>query len=92
MKSLPQRIMGYAEAKPIRSADLLHLGDRAAVNRALSRLVGSERLMRVCCGVYMRPIQTRVGLRASRREKVLAALSGLWGDTIVPNDHAGSLR
>ena len=33
MKSLPERIMGYAEAEPeatpIRAEDLLHLGDRA---------------------------------------------------------------
>lgn len=40
MKSLPERIMGYAEAKPeaapIRAEGLLHFGDRAAVSRALS--------------------------------------------------------
>ncbi len=51
MKSLPERIMGYAEAKPeaaaIQAEDLLHLGDRAAVSRALSRLSRSERLMRM---------------------------------------------
>ena len=39
MKSLPERIMGYADAKPeatpIQAGDLLHLGDRAAVSRAL---------------------------------------------------------
>lgn len=87
--SLPQRIMGYAEAKPeatpIQAEDLLHLGDRAAVSRALSRLARSERLMRICRGVYMRPIETRFGLRAPRREKALAALSKLWNETIVPN-------
>ena len=42
MKSLPGRIMGYAEAKPettpVQAKDLLHLGDRAAVSRALSGL------------------------------------------------------
>jgi len=46
MKSLPERTMGYAEAKPeatpIRAADLLHLGDRAAVSRALSSLARSS--------------------------------------------------
>ena len=89
MKSLPERIMGYAEAKPeatpIQAEDLLHLGDRAAVSRALSRLARSERLLRICRGLYMRPIQTRFGLRAPRREKALAALSKLWDETIVPN-------
>ena len=89
VKSLPERIMGYAEAKPeatpIQAKDLLHLGDRAAVSRALSRLAGSERLMRIYRGIYMRPIQTRFGLRAPRRHEALASLSELWGEVIVPN-------
>ena len=57
MTSLPDRIMGYAESKPeatpIQAKDLLHLGDRAAVNRALSRLARPERLLRICRGLYM---------------------------------------
>jgi len=89
MNSLPGRIMEYAEAKPeatpVRADDLLHLGDRAAVVRALSRLVCSDRLLRICRGVYMRPIQTRFGLRAPRLEKALESLSALWGEVIVPN-------
>ena len=89
MQSLPERIMGHAQAKPeatpIRAMDLLHLGDRAAVARALCRLARSERLMRICRGVYMLPVQTRFGIRAPRREKALAALSELWDETIVPN-------
>ena len=51
MKSLPEWIMGYAEAKPegtpLQAEDLLHFGDRAAVSRALSRVSRSERLMRI---------------------------------------------
>ncbi len=89
MNSLPGRIMEYAEAQPeatpIQAEDLLHLGDRPAVVRALSRLVRSERLLRICRGVYMRPIQTRFGLRAPRLEKALASLSAFWGEVIVPN-------
>ncbi len=89
MNSLPERIMEYAEAKPeatpIQAGDLLHLGSRGAVTRALSRLAGSERLLRICRGVYMRPIHTRFGLCAPPVRKALAALSELWGETIVPN-------
>ena len=55
MNSLPERIMEYAEAKPeatpIQADNLLHLGDRAAVARALSRLARSGRLLRICRGV-----------------------------------------
>jgi len=72
MNSLSERIMEYAEATPeatpIQADDILHLGDRAAVVRSLSRLVHSDRLLRICRGAYMRPIQTRFGLRAPRLE------------------------
>ena len=89
MNSLPERIMEHAEAQPeatpIQAEDLMHLGDRSVVVRTLSRLARSERLLRICRGVYMRSIQTRFGLRAPRREKALAALSELWDETIVPN-------
>ena len=90
VNSLPERIIEYAETKPevtpIPADDLLHLGDRATVARSLSRLASSERLMRICRGVYIRPIQTRFGLQAPRLEKALASLSALWGEIIVPNE------
>ena len=73
------------EATPIQTEDLQHLGDRAAVARALSRLVRSDRLLRICRGVYMRPIQTRFGLRAPSLEQAITALASLWGETIVSN-------
>ena len=63
---------------------LLHLGSRAAVDQALSRLARQEELIRVCQGIYVRPIQTRFGLRAPSMDKVLSSLSVLWGETIVP--------
>ena len=40
--------------------------------------------MRVCQGVYVLPVQTRFGPRPPSVDKVLAALSTLWGETIVP--------
>ena len=89
MESLPERIMGHAEAMPeatpICPAALLHLGKRSAVNQALSRLARSGRLMRIYQGVYMRPIQTRFGRCAPSIEKSLEQLSNLWGEVIVPN-------
>ena len=89
MKSLPERIMEHAEATPeatpICPAALLHLGQRAAVGQALSRLARSGRLMRIRQGVYMRPIQTRFGRCAPGIEKSPQALTELWGETIVPN-------
>ena len=92
--SLPKRIMEHAEASPeatpICPGALLHLGNRAAVDQALSRLARRGRLLRVCRGVYMRPIETRFGVRAPSSPKVIAALSALWGETIVPSGGAAA--
>ena len=88
MRGLSRRIIEHAEslpeATPLCPAALLHLGNRAAVDQALSRLARSGALMRIFQGVYMRPIETRFGLRAPRVEKMIAALSKMWGETMVP--------
>ena len=67
MPSLPSHILSHAVESPegtlLCPSALLHLGSRAAVDQALSRLVRKGKLMRVCQGVYVRPIQTRFGLR-----------------------------
>lgn len=88
MRSLPKRIMEHAEAAPeatpLCPGALLHLGRRAAVDQALSRLARKGRLMRICQGVYMRLVETRFGIRAPSVGKVIEALSTLWGETIVP--------
>ena len=49
------------EATPICPAALLHLGKRAAVDQALTRLARAGQLLRICQGVYMRPAETRFG-------------------------------
>ena len=88
MQSLPSQIMSHAAESPegtlLCPSALLHLGSRAAVDQALSRLARKGELIRVCQGVYVRPIQTRFGLRPPAIDKVLAFLSALWGETIVP--------
>ncbi len=96
MRGLPKHIMEYAqalpEATPLCPGALLHLGHRAAVDQALSRLARSGKLMRICQGVYARPVETRFGLRAPRLGKALSALSALWGETIVPCGGAAANR
>ena len=88
MPSLPHEIMSQAaessEGALLSPSALLHMGSRAAVDQALSRLARSGRLIRVCQGVYVRPIETRFGPRPPAVEKVVASLSALWGETIVP--------
>ena len=86
--SLAKRVMEHVrslpEASPICAAALLHLGNRAAVDQALSRLAKAGQLARVFQGVYMRPVETRFGPRAPGVDKALGALANLWGETIVP--------
>ena len=88
MPSLPRRIMTQAAESPegtlLCPSALLHLGNRAAIDQALSRLARSGRLIRVCPGVYVRPIQTRFGPRPPAVEKVIESLSALWSQVIVP--------
>ena len=88
MSGLPSQIISYAVESPegtlLCPSALLHLGSRPAVDQALSRLARKGELMRVCQGVYVRPIQTRFGPRTPSIDKVLASLSALWGETIVP--------
>ena len=88
MPSLPSQIMNHAAESPegtlLCPSALLHLGSRAAVDQALSRLARKRELLRVCQGVYVWPVQTRFGPRPPAVEKVLASLSALWAETIVP--------
>ena len=88
MPSTPEQIMAYATTLPegalLHPKALLHLGTRAAIDQALSRLSKQGKLMRVCHGIYVRPVETRFGPRPPVVEKVIASLSALWGETIVP--------
>ena len=91
MGGLACRIMEHAEplpeATPLCPEALRHLTNPHAVDQVdheLRRLAQSGRLMQICGGVYMRPIETRFGLRAPRVGKALKALAKLWGETIVP--------
>ena len=88
MTSVPEQIIAYADAlpegTPLHPKELLHLGTRAAIDQALSRLVKKGRLMRACHGIYVCPVETSFGPRPPAVEKVIASLSALWGETIVP--------
>lgn len=88
MRSLPKLIMEHASVTPegtlLCPNALLHLGTRAAVDQALSRLARNGRLMRVCQGMYAHPVETRFGFRPPSVEKVVSSLSVLTGETIVP--------
>ena len=88
MPSLPKLIMEYAsetsEGTLLCPNAMLHLGTRSAVDQALSRLARYGSLMRICQGMYARPVETRFGLRPPAVEKVVMSLSVLTRETVIP--------
>ena len=63
------------EGTPVSAKSLLHLGNRAAVDQALSRMSERGQLIRAGRGVYLRPIATRFGTRAPSVDQAVAALA-----------------
>ncbi|MBX3571658.1 MAG: type IV toxin-antitoxin system AbiEi family antitoxin domain-containing protein [Mesorhizobium sp.] len=94
MQRLTEQILvhaeGLPEGAPISAKGLLHLGNRAAVDQALSRLVERGRLMRAGRGVYLRPISSRFGTRSPSVEQAVEALASQRGEVIVPSGAAAA--
>ena len=94
MQRLTEQILMYAErlpeGTPVAAKNLLHLGNRAAVDQALSRLAERSRLIRAGRGVYLRPITSRFGVRAPSVEQTVQALAAQRGEVIVSNGAAAA--
>ena len=87
MPALADQILKHAatlpEGAPLAAKALLHLGSRAGVDQALSRLVGSGQLLRAGRGVYLLPVRGRFGTRAPAVAKVVREWAAQRGETIV---------
>lgn len=94
MQWLTEQILAHAaglpEGTPIAAKSLLHLGNRAAVDQALSRLTERGQLIRASRGVYLRPITSRFGTRAPSVEQAVEALANQRGEVIVPSGAAAA--
>lgn len=94
MQVLTEQILKHAEAlpegAPITAKGLLHLGSRAAVDQALSRLVRRGRLMRAGRGLYVRRIESRFGVRSPAVEKVVEGIGAQRGEVIASNGAAAA--
>jgi hypothetical protein len=92
MKTLSERILAHAaelpEGTPLGAKELLHLGKRAALDQALSRLVRRGKLMRASRGIYVRPVQTKYGVRAPAAEKVVERIAHVRGETVAAHGAA----
>ncbi|KFI26706.1 hypothetical protein CG51_11845 [Haematobacter missouriensis] len=94
MQHLTEQILAYAErlpeGTPLAAKSLLHLGNRAGVDQALSRLAVRGQLIRAGRGVYLHPIKSRFGTRAPSIEQAVEALAAQRGEIIVPNGAAAA--
>jgi hypothetical protein len=89
MNSVPQFILLQAQAMPeggvLSAKEFLHLGSRAAVDQAFSRLAREGKLLRVGRGTYVVPVVGRFGTRAPAPDKVIYALATQSGDVVAPH-------
>lgn len=89
MNTLPQAILKQAQSLPEGSVlspkEFLHLGSRAAIDQAFSRLSKKGKLLRVARGAYVAPVSSRFGSRPPSPEKVIQALAEQNGEVVVPH-------
>jgi len=94
MQRLTEQILEHAtrlpEGTPVAAKSLLHLGNRAAVDQALSRLAEREQLIRAGRGVYLLPVTSRFGTRAPSVEQAVEALAAQRGEVIVSSGAAAA--
>lgn len=89
-KTILERTEGLPEGATICAKELLHLGSRAAVDQALSRLVKRGYFMRISRGVYVRPVESRFGKRAPSASAVVEHVAGIKGETVAPHGAAAA--
>ena len=83
-------LTGLPEGTPVSAKELLHLGNRAAVDQALWRLAKRGQLLRVARGIYVRPTQGRFGTRAPSAGKVVQGLAAQQGEIVVRHGAAAA--
>ena len=92
MSQITETILSVVQARPegglLSPKEFLHLGTRAAVDQAFSRLAREGLLLRVGHGAYAAPVQGRFGIRPPSTEAVVHAIESAGGETIVPNGAA----
>ena len=94
MQTLAKQILEHAsqlpEGTPLVAKELLHLGNRAAIDQVLSRLAERGSLLRAGRGIYVRPVESRFGSRAPSTLKMVEGLATQRGETIVSHGAAAA--
>ena len=96
MQRLTEQILAHAEGlpegTPVAAKSLLHLGNRAAVDQALSRLTERGQLIRAGRGVYLLPVTSRFGTRAPSVEQAVEALASRGKIEVMPTKALANQR
>lgn len=82
---IEKHVTTLPEGAPVRAASFKHMGQRAAVDQALSRLAKQRRLVRIGRGEYVALVASRFGERTPYAERVVAQLRQVTAETIVSN-------
>jgi len=94
MTNLAHQVLEHAatmrEGASVSAKALLHLGSRAAVDQALSRLARSGALLRAGRGVYVLPVKGKFGARAPEVAKVVQEWASQRGETVVGSGAAAA--
>lgn len=87
MRGVTAAIVNALESAPegrvFTAKEQLHLGSRAAIDQALARLARQGDLLRLGRGRYVKPVQTRFGMRAPAPEQVVMSFAGTTGETVA---------
>ncbi len=90
VEQIVEQISDVPEGRYLTAKELLHLGNRAAVDQALSRLARRGQLIRVGRGLYVQPIQGLFGYRPAAASKTVEALGAQRGVTVVRHGAAAA--
>ena len=94
MLAIAQKILFEAGQKPegyaLSAKSLQHLGERAAIDQALSRLAHSGSLVRIARGYYVLPIDTRFGRRLPSIEHVVSSIMEQEGELFAKSGAAAA--
>lgn len=92
MKTLPETILAYAHASSegqiLSPKELLHMGNRTAIDQALSRLARSKLLIRVGRGAYVLPTRGLNCCEQAFIDKVITSYTAHSGELIAPDGAA----
>lgn len=87
MTSITSNILTHAKSLPegvtVSAREFLHIGSRAAIDQALSRLARNGKLFRIGTGMYAYPIQTRFGILPPNFNLVIEHIVKKTGEVIA---------